>query len=199
MIGKTVREFLPADELLAYCTAIMRVYNRYGRRDNKYKARIKILVHELGPAPSSSARSRPSTPPATMPRASRSRPRSWSASSAYFAPPAYEALPDRDPLHDQRVFDGPRVRALGAPQHGAPQGAGLRHRQRLAEADRRHPRRRHLRADADRGGARRRVQPRRDPGHARAEPGPAARPEARPVRALEPARGCRARRPPTAT
>ena len=48
MIGKTVREFLPADELLAYCTAIMRVYNRFGRRDNKYKARVKILVHELG-------------------------------------------------------------------------------------------------------------------------------------------------------
>ena len=50
MIGKTVREFLPVDELLAYCTAIMRVYNRFGRRDNKYKARVKILVHELGPA-----------------------------------------------------------------------------------------------------------------------------------------------------
>ena len=48
MIGKTVREFLPEDELLAYCTAILRVYNRFGRRDNKYKARIKILVHELG-------------------------------------------------------------------------------------------------------------------------------------------------------
>ena len=48
MIGKTVREFLPADELLPYCTAIMRVYNRFGRRDNKYKARVKILVHELG-------------------------------------------------------------------------------------------------------------------------------------------------------
>jgi sulfite reductase (NADPH) hemoprotein beta-component len=48
MIGKTLREFLPKDELLAYLEATLRVYNRYGRRDNIYKARIKILVHEVG-------------------------------------------------------------------------------------------------------------------------------------------------------
>jgi sulfite reductase (NADPH) hemoprotein beta-component len=48
MIGKTVREFLPKDELLAYLEAVLRVYNRFGRRDNLYKARIKILVHEIG-------------------------------------------------------------------------------------------------------------------------------------------------------
>ena len=48
MIGKVVREFLPKGQLLAYLDAIMRVYNSEGRRDNKYKARIKILVHELG-------------------------------------------------------------------------------------------------------------------------------------------------------
>jgi sulfite reductase (NADPH) hemoprotein beta-component len=48
MIGKTLREFLPRDELLAYLEAALRVYNRYGRRDNLYKARIKILVHEIG-------------------------------------------------------------------------------------------------------------------------------------------------------
>ena len=48
MIGKIVREFLPEAELLAYLEAILRVYNLDGRRDNKYKARIKILVHELG-------------------------------------------------------------------------------------------------------------------------------------------------------
>jgi len=47
-IGKTVREFLPREDLLAYLEAILRVYNRFGRRDNKYKARIKILVHETG-------------------------------------------------------------------------------------------------------------------------------------------------------
>ena len=48
MIAKLVREFLPEEDLLAYSEAILRVYNRYGRRDNKYKARIKILVHETG-------------------------------------------------------------------------------------------------------------------------------------------------------
>jgi sulfite reductase (NADPH) hemoprotein beta-component len=48
MIAVTVRDFLPEKELVAYIEAIMRVYNLYGRRDNKYKARIKILVHEIG-------------------------------------------------------------------------------------------------------------------------------------------------------
>jgi len=48
MIGHVVREFIPARQYLSYCEAILRVYNRFGRRDNIYKARIKILVHELG-------------------------------------------------------------------------------------------------------------------------------------------------------
>jgi sulfite reductase (NADPH) hemoprotein beta-component len=48
MVGKTLKDFLPREELLNYFEAILRVYNRYGRRDNKYKARIKILVKDLG-------------------------------------------------------------------------------------------------------------------------------------------------------
>ncbi|MGF6159922.1 sulfite reductase (NADPH) hemoprotein beta-component [Ensifer sp. KUDG1] len=48
MIAKKIRDFLPEEDLLSYTTAIMRVYNLHGRRDNKYKARIKILVHETG-------------------------------------------------------------------------------------------------------------------------------------------------------
>jgi sulfite reductase (NADPH) hemoprotein beta-component len=48
IVGITVRDFLPEAELLPYLEAIMRVYNLHGRRDNKFKARIKILVHELG-------------------------------------------------------------------------------------------------------------------------------------------------------
>ncbi|MEL7486517.1 MAG: nitrite/sulfite reductase, partial [Pseudomonadota bacterium] len=47
-IGQTIREFLPATHLLSYLEAILRVYNEQGRRDNKYKARIKILVNALG-------------------------------------------------------------------------------------------------------------------------------------------------------
>jgi sulfite reductase (NADPH) hemoprotein beta-component len=48
MVAKKIRDFLPEEDLLSYTTAIMRVYNLHGRRDNKYKARIKILVHETG-------------------------------------------------------------------------------------------------------------------------------------------------------
>ena len=48
IIGELVNEFLPKEHLLSYLEAILRVYNRYGRRDNKYKARIKILVKALG-------------------------------------------------------------------------------------------------------------------------------------------------------
>ncbi|MCI0749300.1 MAG: nitrite/sulfite reductase [Nevskiales bacterium] len=50
MIGHKIREFLPEADLLSYCEAILRVYNRLGRRDNIHKARIKILVKALGPA-----------------------------------------------------------------------------------------------------------------------------------------------------
>ncbi len=49
-VAPVIRDFLPTAEFLSYCEAILRVYNRYGRRDNIYKARIKILVHELGAA-----------------------------------------------------------------------------------------------------------------------------------------------------
>ncbi|MFC5584899.1 nitrite/sulfite reductase [Nitratireductor kimnyeongensis] len=48
MVAKKIRDFLPERDLLTYVTAILRVYNLNGRRDNKYKARIKILVHETG-------------------------------------------------------------------------------------------------------------------------------------------------------
>ena len=48
MIGVTVREFLPKADLLPYVEAVLSVYNTLGRRDNKYKARIKITVHETG-------------------------------------------------------------------------------------------------------------------------------------------------------
>ncbi|AOZ50066.1 nitrite/sulfite reductase [Chromobacterium vaccinii] len=47
MVGEVIREFLPRQHLLTYLDAVLRVYNRFGRRDNKYKARIKILVKAL--------------------------------------------------------------------------------------------------------------------------------------------------------
>ncbi|MFO1070382.1 MAG: nitrite/sulfite reductase [Geminicoccaceae bacterium] len=104
MIGKTVRAHLPLHELLPYLTAIMRVYNRYGRRDNKYKARIKILVHEIGAAEF--------TRQVEVEYARGGEAETVQLADAeverirrYFAPPAYERLPERDPVHDQRVFE----------------------------------------------------------------------------------------------
>ncbi len=47
-VGKVIRDFLPVNDMLSYLEAILRVYNQLGRRDNKFKARIKILVHEMG-------------------------------------------------------------------------------------------------------------------------------------------------------
>ncbi|USU09690.1 nitrite/sulfite reductase [Sphingomonadaceae bacterium OTU29MARTA1] len=49
MISHLIRDFVTADDLMSYLEACLRVYNRYGRRDNIYKARIKILLHEIGP------------------------------------------------------------------------------------------------------------------------------------------------------
>ncbi|MBA4764118.1 MAG: nitrite/sulfite reductase [Erythrobacter sp.] len=48
MIAPCIKEFVPLDRLVTYAEACLRVYNREGRRDNKFKARIKILVHEMG-------------------------------------------------------------------------------------------------------------------------------------------------------
>lgn len=48
VIGKVIKDFLPREDILSYCDAILRVYNLHGRRDNKYKARIKILVNAMG-------------------------------------------------------------------------------------------------------------------------------------------------------
>jgi sulfite reductase (NADPH) hemoprotein beta-component len=91
MIGKVVRDFLPKADLLAYLEAIMRVYNLEGRRDNKYKARVKILVHEIGVAEFSrrveEEFARLDGPSVNADPAETAR------IAAYFTPPAYEALP----------------------------------------------------------------------------------------------------------
>jgi sulfite reductase (NADPH) hemoprotein beta-component len=91
MIGKVVRDFLPKNDLLAYLEAIMRVYNLEGRRDNKYKARVKILVHEIG---LEEFRSRVEAEFAALDGPSiNADPEEVARIAAYFASPAYEALP----------------------------------------------------------------------------------------------------------
>src|SRR5207248_2577572 len=96
ILGSVIREFLPWQHLLTYTEAVMRVYNTHGRRDNKYKARIKILLKALG-----------------VEEFTRQVEEEWAdlkdgaetiteeelaRVSAYFQPPAYEALPAIDPL-----------------------------------------------------------------------------------------------------
>ena len=103
MLAVTVRKWLPKDELLAYLEAIMRVYNLHGRRDNKYKARIKILVHELGAEEFTRQVEEEYAridAPRVMPPAQE-----LTRIGAYFAPPAYEDLADQSPELSRHLND----------------------------------------------------------------------------------------------
>ncbi|QEL21582.1 nitrite/sulfite reductase [Bosea sp. F3-2] len=91
MIGKVVRDYLPKQDLLAYLEAIMRVYNLEGRRDNKYKARVKILVHEIG-AEEFTRRVEAEFAQLDGPSINAD-PDEVARIAAYFAPPRYETLP----------------------------------------------------------------------------------------------------------
>ncbi len=93
IVGKTVRDFLPKQDLLTYLEAILRVYNMLGRRDNIYKARIKILVQSEG---IERFRQLVETEFALLHGGSLDLPKSEVARiRAYFSPPAYEKLPDQ--------------------------------------------------------------------------------------------------------
>jgi sulfite reductase (NADPH) hemoprotein beta-component len=95
ILGSVIREFLPWQHLITYLESILRVYNRYGRRDNSFKARIKILVKALGPE--EFARqveeewAQVKNGPATLTEAEVER------IARHFAPPAYATLTD-EPL-----------------------------------------------------------------------------------------------------
>lgn len=92
IIAALVNEFVPETEILDYLEAIMRVYNRFGRRDNKYKARIKILVTETGPEEftrlvEEEYAAQQSSEKIALPQAEIDR------INAYFAPPAFADKP----------------------------------------------------------------------------------------------------------
>jgi sulfite reductase (NADPH) hemoprotein beta-component len=107
MIGHVIREFLLREEILNYLDAILRIYNRFGQRDNKWKARIKILVKEMTPAVFArhveaewEASRRPA---ACVPDEEIER------LDAFFAPPPYERLAGDDAglraaVADNRAF-----------------------------------------------------------------------------------------------
>ena len=105
LIAKTIRDFLPRHELLSYLDAILRIYNLLGRRDNKYKARIKILVHDLGAAKIAEmveaewAQIRDGA--LTLPDAEIERIR------AHFAPPPYRTLADLSATLERHKIEAP--------------------------------------------------------------------------------------------
>ncbi|MGH6907623.1 MAG: nitrite/sulfite reductase [Aestuariivirga sp.] len=105
LVGVTVRDFLPEPELVGYLEAIMRVYNLYGRRDNKYKARIKILVHELG---AEKFKSEVEAEYAKKPQASTAvEDRELKRIEAYFAAPPFEKLPRWSPAFEEAKVKNP--------------------------------------------------------------------------------------------
>ncbi len=106
MIAKKMRDFVPQADLLSYIDAIMRVYNQLGRRDNLYKARIKILVHETGTDEfirmvEDEFIQIMTHGPVALPDAEMAR------IAAYFAPPPFETLNDTDPAFDAAYAGDP--------------------------------------------------------------------------------------------
>ncbi len=101
ILGKVLRDFLPRRHLLSYLDAILRLYNRYGRRDNMYKARIKILVQALGIEEFSrqveAEWAQLKDGPTTVPDAEFTR------LAGHFNPPAWDTLPAEDPVHAARI------------------------------------------------------------------------------------------------
>ena len=101
--GQVVRDYLPWQHILTYCEAILRVYNRFGRRDNAFKARIKILVQALGIEEFAKLVEAEWTHlkdgPATLTQAEFDR------VAAHFAPPAYESLAADDIALEQHKHD----------------------------------------------------------------------------------------------
>jgi sulfite reductase (NADPH) hemoprotein beta-component len=92
MIAPEINPFVKADDLLSYIEACLRVYNRYGRRDNIYKARIKILVHEIG---ADAYRAQVAEEFAHVKTLGIDPPMAeFDRIAAMFAPPAFEAVSD---------------------------------------------------------------------------------------------------------
>jgi len=104
IIGHLVGDGIADEDLLAYLEAVMRVYNQHGRRDNIYKARIKILVHQIGAEEmrrqvAVEFKQVKASGHVTIPQAEIDR------IAAYFRPPAFETLPDED-LREARRNSG---------------------------------------------------------------------------------------------
>lgn len=105
ILGSVIKDFVPWQHVLTYTQAIMRVYNEYGRRDNKHKARIKILVKAIGPE--EFARQVEAEWADLKGNAETLTQEELERVSAWFAPPAYAQLDDIDPAKahpDNKAF-----------------------------------------------------------------------------------------------
>ena len=116
IIAKLIRDDLPEEDLLSYLEAVLRVYNLHGRRDNIYKARIKILVHEIGAEAFTrqveEEWQRIRDGALKLPQAEIER------IDAYFAPPAFERRPAKAALRaPDRAFDRWVTRNTHAHKH----------------------------------------------------------------------------------
>jgi len=101
ILAKTLRDFLPVDQMLSYLEAILRVYNQLGRRDNIYKARLKIMVESLGVEALAELVEAEwaQIPDGTLDLPIEERQRI----AAYFAPPSYVDLPDESSALDGAI------------------------------------------------------------------------------------------------
>jgi sulfite reductase (NADPH) hemoprotein beta-component len=163
MIGPAIGAFVPKRDILAYLEAVMRVYNQYGRRDNIYKARIKILVHQIGVEEMRrqveaefaeiKAHGELDLPAEEMARI-----------ASYFAAPRFAALPAHSNELDTakaRSAEFATWVAQNVVSHIS-QSARLRDRDDLVEADWRHSGRRDFRTDGSGRGAGPEILVRRD-------------------------------------
>ncbi len=103
ILGTIIKDDLPWQHMLSYVESAIRVYNRYGRRDNKYKARIKILVKAIGAEKFAQEVEEEwqhsKDGPATLTQAEFDR------VAQYFTPPAYEKLPDTDASFENHLLE----------------------------------------------------------------------------------------------
>ena len=154
MVASKIRDFLPVGDLFAYSEAILRVYNLEGRRDNKYKARIKILVHEKGAATIRAAVEAEFAARRERRCSNCRRPKSRASAPISRRPILTPRAPTR-PLVERaahRTSDFAAFLATNVARHKVP---GYAHRDDFAEADRRHSGRCDRRADGSRRRSRR--------------------------------------------
>ena len=161
LIAHKIRDFLPKADLLAYTNAILRIYNLEGRRDNKFKARIKILLHEKGAdvirAEVEAEFADHRDEALALPQEEIDRIR------AYFAPPALPARAASSIALERRKASDPAFARFVSQNVVAHKTPGLWDRHDLPKTHRRHSRRRQRRVHGNGRRSRRSIFARRGP------------------------------------